>query len=173
MGKTAEVATIRPYVEPFCEERVWDLVGFEDWERELLTAVKVGAVHALEDAVAKLENPNDKDWAGLEQWKPHGKSRAFALDYQGDLIYHGVEPREGHRVEVRETGAFRDWRRQRAATFTRFGPAVTQRMLHRLESEEEETLESLRWAYLNDDSALSAPFRARGEAAHAWPLLGD
>jgi len=155
------VATIRPYEAPFYEERVWDLAGFEDWERELLTAVRLGAVHALEDQLAALEAP-DADGEPSELGEAYGKSRAFALDYWGPLIYHGLEPQEGGLMAVRETGAFREWRKWRAATFRRFTPVQTQQMLAVLAEEEEAALEDLRWAYLADDAAVAAPMEAYG-----------
>jgi hypothetical protein len=191
----SEVATIRPYVAPFYEDRVWNLDEFEDWEKELLTAVKLGAVHALEDHLAKLEDPESES-GHLELWKPsEGRPRAWALDRWGDIVADSLELYPDGQFWIRPSTPLREMRRRRALRFKRFTQAETTPMLDRLAVEEDATLEDLRWAYLDADAALAASMADRGihldqpserprdargrfvsEATtetNMWPLIGD
>lgn len=164
------LATIRPYESPFYAERVWDLTEFEDWERELLAAVKLGAVHALEDELTSLE-ADDED-----QRKPRNKTIAHgAFDLDGDILQESVKPIGDGKLAIKDSTRLREWRNWRSLRFHRFDQADTQHMLDESHNITEHILEDLRWAYLHADAQLAEPFQRREmpQTKYEWVLWGE
>lgn len=76
---TKELATIRPYVPPYWNKRVWHPAGRNAWERKVLVALELGSAESLEKLIVQREK--------AARWRePYGKTRAFALDYSADII---------------------------------------------------------------------------------------
>ena len=143
-----ELAEIRPYEAPFYKERAWDLSDFQDWEKELLAAVKVGGRNSIEDELTKLETDEaTRDWASTQP-----NLNAFAIPERRYHFHLDI-------IEASEQ-RLRQWRQLRAVSFKQFDPKVTQEMIAKLEKLEEEALEDLRYAHLEAGVELAEPYEA-------------
>jgi hypothetical protein len=137
---TKQLATIKEYGPPYWKERAWDLSDFEDWEWEMLAAVKVSGTQSVEDDVTHMETSKET----REQWgKPYGKTRAFGYDFHADIMKSS-----SHQL--------REWRQERAARFVQFDPDTSDEIAL-WENWEGDFSKWMKQRYAQHDQEVAAP----------------